>query len=133
MTTISKDILEYNLTQKEADQPICTILAEEITNQLPDAVNKIWHSHPVWFIKDNPIVGYSRQKPGIRLMFWSGQDFDEPNLSVHGKKFRDASIFFTDASEIDKSDLRRWLEKSKSVQWDYRNLIRRKGQLERLK
>ncbi|MFM7857164.1 MAG: hypothetical protein ACKO96_35905, partial [Flammeovirgaceae bacterium] len=46
------------------------------------AENKIWHSHPVWFLDGNPIVGYSKQKKGIRLMFWSGADFDEQHLNI---------------------------------------------------
>jgi hypothetical protein len=80
----------------------------------------------------NPIVGYSKQKPGIRLMFWSGADFEEEKLDVVGKKFKDASIFFNDVSEVPKRDLRRWLEKAQPIQWDYKNIVRRKGRLVRL-
>ena len=80
----------------------------------------------------NPIVGYSKQKPGIRLMFWSGADFEEPGLNVVGKKFKDASVFYNDAAEINKTALRRWLKKSREIQWDYKNIVRRKGKLERL-
>jgi hypothetical protein len=108
-------------------------LAKEITRWLPGSESKIWHGHPVWFLEGNPIVGYSQQKPGIRLMFWSGADFEEAQLSVVGKKFKDASIFFSDASEIKKTDLRRWLKKAREIQWDYKNIVRKKGKLERLK
>ena len=65
-------------------------------------------------------------------MFWSGQDFDEQDLNVLGKKFKDASIFYNDISEIDENNLKRWLEKSKQIQWDYKNIAKRKGRLERI-
>ena len=66
-------------------------------------------------------------------MFWSGADFNEDKLNVKGKKFKDASVFYKMVSEIETKDLRRWLKKSKKVQWDYKNIVKRKGQLERLK
>jgi hypothetical protein len=97
------------------------------------ADSKIWHAHPVWFLEGNPIVGYSKQKSGIRLMFWSGADFDEKHLNVKGKKFKDASVFYTRVSEIDAQDLKRWLKKSRDIQWDYKNIVKRKGKLEKLK
>ncbi len=78
-----------------------------------NAENKIWHAHLVWFIESNPIVGYSKQKKGIRLMFWSGADFDEANLNVRGNKFKDASIFYNSEEEIKTAEVERWLEKSK--------------------
>jgi hypothetical protein len=34
------------------------------------------------FLHGNPIVGYSKLKDCIRLLFWSGQSFDEPNLTA---------------------------------------------------
>lgn len=118
--------------QAKTDQQICNLLATEIDSALPDAENKIWHKHPVWFLKDNPIVGYSKQKTGIRLMFWSGADFEEEALNVRGVKFKDASIFYTDISQINTNDLQRWLQKSRDIQWDYKNIVKRKGILERL-
>lgn len=127
------EILKYNKKQGPGDRSVCDALAEEINTGLRGAESKVWHGHPVWFLDGNPIAGYSKQKPGIRLMFWSGADFEEPKLNVVGKKFKDASIFFNDISEIYKSDLRRWLKKAKEIQWDYKNIVRRKGKLERLK
>lgn len=127
------DTVKYNNKQAPAHKQVCDCLAREIDRNLPDAENKIWHAHPVWFLDGNPIVGYSKQKPGIRLMFWSGADFDEPGLNVVGKKFKDASIFFNDVSELKKTDLQRWIKKAREIQWDYKNLVKRKGQLERLK
>jgi hypothetical protein len=126
-------ILKYNEKQEPGDKDICAALAGEIDRGLSEAERKIWHGHPVWFLDGNPIVGYSKQKPGIRLMFWSGADFEEPGLNVVGKKFKDASVFYNDAAEIDKAALRRWLKKAKEIQWDYKNIVRRKGKLERLK
>lgn len=123
----------YNSQLNQEDQAICDMLAEEISQHLPDAENKIWHAHPVWFIEKNPIVGYSRQKAGIRLMFWSGSDFEEEKLKFIGAKFKDASIYYNSISQIDKNDLKRWLEKSIKIQWDYKNIIKRKGILIRLK
>jgi len=66
-------------------------------------------------------------------MFWSGADFEEENLNVRGEKFRDASIFYNSAEEIEITDIKRWIEKSREIQWDYKNLVKRKGKLERLK
>jgi uncharacterized protein YdhG (YjbR/CyaY superfamily) len=128
---MNKEIQTYNQSQNEVD--ICNELATLIDTTLKNAENKIWHSHPVWFLDGNPIVGYSKQKKGIRLMFWSGADFDEDTLSVRGEKFKDASIFYNSMADINKNDLKRWLEKSEQIQWDYKNIIKRKGKLERLK
>ena len=122
----------YNKTLNEVELAICNLLANEIDRGLPTAESKIWHSHPVWFLDGNPIVGYSKQKAGIRLMFWSGADFGEPGLDVVGKKFKDASTFFNELNEVRKTTLRRWLKQSRSIQWDYKNIVKRKGQLVRL-
>lgn len=130
---MNPDIQAYNDKQSASDKEICDLLARIINSQMPEAENKIWHAHPVWFLDENPIVGYSKQKPGIRLMFWSGADFDEEKLNVRGKKFKDASVFYTTVEQIDHDDLCRWLQKSKDIQWDYKNLVKRKGGFERLK
>lgn len=127
------DVRHYHEQQTPAHRRICDLLAEEITKGLPGAEHKIWHRHPVWFLDGNPIAGYSIQKPGVRLMFWSGADFEEPGLEVRGGKFKDASVFFNEASEVHKTELRRWLKKARTIQWDYKNLVRRKGRLERLR
>lgn len=128
-----KDIQSYHARQKPADKEICEFLFNEISHVLTKAECKIWHGHPVWFLNGNPIVGYSRQKSGIRLMFWSGASFNEHRLKVRGKKFKDASIFYKSISDINTKDLKRWLKKAKEIQWDYKNLVKRKGKLERLK
>jgi uncharacterized protein YdhG (YjbR/CyaY superfamily) len=128
---VHSDIVKYNRQQDAEYRALCELLAQEIDKHLPQAESKLWHAHPVWFLDGNPIVGYSKQKAGIRLMFWSGADFDEPGLDIVGKKFKDASVFFNDASEVKKTVLKRWLKKAREIQWDYENLVKRRGRLER--
>lgn len=128
-----KELKQYNERQASGDKEICDLLAIIINNEFAEAESKVWHSHPVWFLNGNPIVGYSKQKAGIRLMFWSGADFEEELLSVRGEKFKDASIFYNNVSDIQTKDLKRWLKKSREIQWDYKNIVKRKGKLERLK
>ncbi len=130
---MNTDITIYNSKQTSEDKEICDQLASIIDGELSKTESKVWHAHPVWFIEGNPIVGYSKQKSGIRLMFWSGADFEEEALCVRGEKFKDASIFFNNVSEIKIKDLKRWLKKSQEIQWDYKNIVKRKGRLERLK
>jgi hypothetical protein len=126
------EISQYNNKLSSPDAAICNRLTEIISKELSDAENKIWHAHPVWFLDGNPVVGYSKQKAGIRLMFWSGADFEEPELSIRGKKFKDASVFYTHMAQINETSIQQWLRKSRIIQWDYKNIVRRKGMLERL-
>jgi hypothetical protein len=123
---------KYNDVQDPAERAVCRLLAEEIDRALPDAENKIWHAHPVWFLDGNPIVGYSKLKDSVRLLFWSGQSFDEPGLDDEGK-FKAAEVRYTAVDEVKTRKLRRWLKEARETQWDYKNLVRRKGRLERLK
>jgi hypothetical protein len=129
---MNPDIQSYNNKQSPQEKEICNILAKEIINNLPEAENKIWHAHPVWFLDGNPIVGYSKLKNCIRLLFWSGQSFDEAGLQKEGS-FKAAEARYTSAGQINKKDLARWLKKSKKIQWDYKNIVKRKGVLEPLK
>lgn len=128
LTTID----DFHAAQSPEDRAICDTLRTSIDNGLPNAESKIWHGHPVWFLNGNPITGYSKLKGCVRLMFWSGADFNEPDLTRGTGKFKDASICYTEAEQVDKDDLLRWLEKSRSIQWDYKNIYKRKGRLERL-
>jgi hypothetical protein len=131
---MNKDVKNYNSSQTTSDKAICNLLAKEIDAALPKAENKIWHAHPVWFDDGNPLVGYSKQKAGIRLMFWSGVSFEEEALTPGASgKFKDASVTYTSVDEIKIKDLKRWLRKSKKIQWDYKNIVKKKGKLERLK
>ena len=130
---MNAEIYAYNNKQTGVDKAICDLLADQIDQDMTEAESKIWHAHPVWFLDGNPIVGYSKQKAGWRLMFWSGASFEEEKLNVVGKKFKDASIFYTTVEQINTKDLKRWLKKSKEIQWDYKNIVKSKGQLKRLK
>ncbi len=126
------DTKKYNLSQKPADRAICELLATEIERGLPEALNKVWHAHPVWFLDENPIVGYSKLKSCVRLLFWSGQSFESEGLAKEGS-FKAAEARYTAVDEVDVKRLRRWLAESRDVQWDYKNIVKRKGRLERLK
>ncbi|MBL7996441.1 DUF1801 domain-containing protein [bacterium] len=130
---MNKEIGAYHKRQTHDDKAICDLLYQEIGKHLPKAENKIWHAHPVWFIDGNPIVGYSKQKNGMRLMFWSGASFDEEQLKPGTGKFKDASAFYTSSKEINKKELKRWLQKAEAIQWDYKNIVKRKGVLLPLK
>jgi hypothetical protein len=127
-----RDTETYNAAQAPEDREICDLLAREIDRHLPEAENRIWHAHPVWFLDGNPVVGYSRLKGCVRLLFWSGRSFEEAALQDEGT-FKAAEARYTAAGEVDVDDLARWLGKARDIQWDYRNLVRRKGRLERLK
>ena len=122
----------YNDAQSTSDKTICDLLAGEIDKALPEAENRIWHRHPVWFLDGNPVVGYSKLKSCIRLLFWSGQSFEETGLQDEGS-FKAAEARYTDAAQVDVEALQRWLGKARDIQWDYKNLVKRKGRLERLK
>jgi len=126
------EILAYHQAQLPADKAICDLLYSEISRQLPEAENKVWHRHPVWFLDGNPVVGYSKLKSCVRLLFWSGQSFDEAGLQSEGT-FKAAEARYVKKSDIDTEDLARWIAKARDIQWDYKNLVKRKGRLERLK
>lgn len=126
------EVQKYNQSKLPEDQLICDVLAKEINLHLAEAENKIWHAHPVWFLDGNPIVGYDKLKDCVRVLFWSGQSFDEENLQKNGS-FKASEIRYTNVDQINTFDLKRWLEKAKEIQWDYKNIVKRKGVLERLK
>jgi len=132
---MNKDIQKYNRAQSPTNKAICEKLYKEIAAGLPKAENKIWHRSPVWFIDDNPIVGYNVQKKGVQLLFWSGMSFKEAGLSPVGnvEKFKAAGAIFTNVDEIVVKNIKRWLAKSKKIQWDYKNIVQRRGVLIRLK
>ncbi len=128
----NKEISAYNLSHDKDENAVCELLMQEINSKLSEAESKIWHGSPVWFLNDNPIVGYSVLKRGVQLLFWSGQSFDEEALSPVGKH-KAAEIIYTKAEQIDREDLKSWLSKSKKIQWDYKNIVKNKGKLELLK
>jgi len=131
-SSIHTDVLDYIKGLTKTEQEICNVLTKGISDVLTKAENKVWHSHPVWFLEGNPIVGFSKVTDCIRLLFWSGQSFDEPELLPEGR-FKAAEVRYTSTAQINSKNLNRWLQKSKKVQWDYKNIVKRKGKLEKLK
>ena len=123
---------QYNQSQLPGDREICDLLAQAIEEALPEADNKVWHSNPVWFLDGNPVVGYGKLKECVRLLFWSGQSFRTPGLEREGKH-KAAETRYTSAGQIDTMLLNRWLSESRDIQWDYKNIVRHKGELKRLK
>ena len=131
--TIATTITDYNNLQSPQVQAVCDWLKLHINKVLLQSESKIWHGSPVWFIDGNPIVAYSvRKSDKVSLMFFSGQSFDEAGLTNEGK-FQAAEIFYSNINEINLDDIHNWLAKSIDIQWDYKNIIKRKGILERLK
>jgi len=129
---MQKDINTYNNSQTASDKAICNLLRQEINKVLPEAQSKIWHGHPVWFLEGNPIVGYHKLKDSVRLLFWSGQTSAEPKLQKEGS-FKAAEIRYTHPEQINQEDLRGWLKKAREIQWDYKNIVKLRGKLMRLK
>lgn len=127
-----KDIKAYHNGLEKSDKAICDALYEVIDAAMPGAENKIWHRHPVWFLEGNPIVGYHKLKDSVRILFWSGQSFEEEGLAPEGS-FKAAEARYNSVDDIKVTHLKRWLKKSKAIQWDYKNIVKRKGKLERLK
>jgi len=114
-------IASYTKVQPAVFAVICRTLQKEIDAALPKAASKIWHAIPVWFIGENPVVGYKATARYVNLLFWNGQSFKEPGLEPAGK-FRAAQIKFMDVSEIDLKVLRCWLKNAKTDIWDYQGL-----------
>ena len=132
MKTEYKNIPAYNGVQNQEDKSICELLKKEIDRALPKSESKIWHGSPVWFLDGNPIVGYHKLKDCVRILFWSGQTFEEDGLEPEGT-FKAAEARYMTLKEVKVTSLRRWLSKSKKIQWDYKNIVKRRGVLERIK
>jgi hypothetical protein len=129
---MSQDILSYNQSQSNENRAICERLMTIINTNMPDFESKIWHGSPVWFDDGNPVVGYSVLKDCVRILFWSGQGFDEPGLQPE-VSFKAAEARYTAVDQIDESSLKSWLAKAQTIQWDYKNIVKHMGKLERLK
>jgi hypothetical protein len=126
------DISEYNKLQEKNVNEICIFLEVQINKVLKKSESKIWHGSPVWFLDGNPIVSYSvRKGDSVSLMFFSGQGFEEIDLK-HSGKFKAAEILYTNVKEIKTTHLRRWLNKAITIQWDYKNIVKRKGVLKKI-
>jgi hypothetical protein len=122
---------DYHAAQAPVDRAICDALRSAIVVALPDAEGRIWHAHPVWFLNGNPITGYSKLKGGVWLLFWSGQSFAAPGLHPEGS-FKAAEARYATVDQIDIPALTHWLAEARQVQWDYRNIVRNKGRLDRI-
>lgn len=129
---MNKDIQTYHASLSGQDKAICEHLYTLIEQGLPDAESKVWHGHPVWFLDGNPTVGYAKRKDCVQLLFWSGQSFGEVGLLPEGS-FKAAQARYTSSDQIVKNDVEGWLKKSKEIAWDYKNIVKRRGVLERLK
>jgi len=130
--TNTSDIMKYMRVQKDPFRSISNLLVIEINDALPQSTSKIYYSFPVWFIKENPIVGFKVTKNDVNLLFWSGKSFGEPDLIPVGK-YKAAQIKYWNIKEMKKIDIRRWLKKSKSIIWDYKNIRDNEGRLLRIK
>lgn len=129
---MNNDVRSYNDAQTNENKAICDLLAKEISKVLIEAENKVWHGSPVWFLDGNPVTGYAVRKDNVQLLFWSGQSFNEPGLAPEGT-FKAAQQRIQTIEDINIDDLQRWLTKARDIQWDYKNIVKRKGKLERLK
>lgn len=96
------------------DKTICSFLAKELDIELTSCEGRIYQGSPVWFLNGNPVVGYSKQDCGIRLLFWNGQTFNEELLVAQG--IFKAEFCFTKISEINFMDLNRWIHKISAIQ-----------------
>ena len=128
---LDQTVFQYNKGVHGEAQKICELLCQEIQLALPDAENKVWHGSPVWFLEGNPVAGYGTLKDCVRLLFWSGQSFDEDSLQKEGT-FKAAEARYASVDQVSIEDLHRWLQKSRTIQWDYKNIVKRRGVLERL-
>lgn len=129
---MDKNILAYNAALAAKDKAIARHLMTIIAARLPKAEAKVWHGHPVWFLEGNPVVGYSKLKDSVRLLFWSGQSFGEKGLLPEGS-FKAAEARYTAVDQVDDKALRRWLKLAKEIQWDYKNIVKRGGVLKKIK
>src|SRR5262245_500454 len=131
MTKSGVEVIDgYTKAQSPKDSAICRALRSEIDAALPKATSKIWHGSPVWFIGENPVVGYNVTPTHVNLLFWSGQSFDEPALKAAGK-FAAAQTQFTDVSQIETTALRRWLKKASTDIFDYHGHFARQRALQK--
>lgn len=122
------DIRKYHAAQTSADKKMCDRIASIITKELTKAEAKVWHRHPVWFIDGNPVVGYAALKNPVQLLFWSGRSFKDGGLNPEGS-FKAAEMRYTDVKDIKAGAVRGWLKQAKRIQWDYKNIVKRRGKL----
>ena len=110
-------IKEYNNSLDAASKKIANQLRTLIDANLKGAESKVWHGSPVWFIGENAVVGYSKKKAGVSLLFWNGSNFGEDGLKKVGS-FYAAEKIYTSADQLVEKEIKRWLKLSKELIWD---------------
>jgi hypothetical protein len=110
-------IAAYEKSLKPEQTAICVALRKAIDAAMPKASSKVWHGSPVWFIGENAVVGYTARPAGVALLFWNGQEFEEPKLDKVGS-FHAAQVKYQSVADIDAKLLARWLRKAKADIWD---------------
>ena len=120
---------EYSKGIDNSQHLVCRKLCDCINKKLVFSQSKLYHNAPVWFIDENPIVGYSKKKIGISLLFWSGQSFNSIGLKPVGK-FKAAEKIYKSIEEINEEELYNWLDESINIQWNYKNIVHNNGKLE---
>jgi hypothetical protein len=118
-------ITAYSRGQPAAFRAICELLRGLIDAALPQATSKVWHGSPVWFLQDNPVVGYNATAKSVNLLFWNGQAFDEAGLKPVGK-YRAAQAVFGSADEVDPTAVRRWLKMAKADVFDSKAFFKKR-------
>lgn len=129
--TTATSIPGYNALYQGETKKLCVLLRKEIEQALPKAASKLWHGAPVWFIDGNPVVGYSVRKIGVTVLFWSGQSFKHPGLNKEGS-FKAAEVKYLTVDDVKLTDLRKWLKECKTIQWNYKDIVKHKGKLNRI-
>jgi hypothetical protein len=113
---------------EQNDKSILEQIKSIITNNFKTGSAKMYHGSPVWFLSENPILGVSKKKAGVELLFWSGQSFEERDLMPIGK-FKAAGKIYRTSGDINEKDIVRWIEKSRKIVWDYKNIRINGGEL----
>ena len=108
------DTAQYNHSLPPAEQAIAELLATEIDRTLPEAENKVWHAHPVWFSMAirSPATANSRAAcaccsgAGSRL---TSRDWRRRAVS------RQLEARYVTAGDVNVPDLQRWLGRARDI------------------
>lgn len=125
------DIATYHAAQTGESKALCVMLQKIITETLKKAEGKVWHGSPVWFLDGNPVVGYGVRKRGVQLLFWSGQSFRGVGLQATGS-FYAAEKYYESMKDLKRTVLKQWLTQAKRMQWDYKNIVKNRGKLNKI-
>lgn len=125
------DIEEYIQSLDVSVASLASELRNKFDQALPGSEAKVWHGHPVWFLDGNPIVGFSLKKAGLEVLLWSGKSFKVDGLKPVGK-YQAASLPIATSDDVESVTLAAALEESIAIQWDYKNLVKNRGELVKL-